>query len=682
MASSSGLSFAGISSGLDTTAIIDAIIEVERLPIVRLEQRKLDEQNQLALLTNVKVKLASLQSALQRLTLRGTINAKQATSSSEAVSAVAGSAAVNGVYKVTVSQLATATSAKSTAAIGAEIDPGVALADAGFVTAPTEGTFTINGVVFTIGASTTLNDVVAAINANADVGVDASIVNDADGRPNKLQLTARTPGGAIQLGSFGDTSNFLSVTHLLDARRVGDTVTSARNLGAVDTEADLSAARLETPLSGLNPDGTGRFTINGVTIDYRNTDSLNEVINRINASEAGVTVSYDPVEDKLRIVATETGGQTISLRDNTGNLLAAVGLLSASQTLGQNALFTIDTVNGGQTLSSSSNTITNYIPGVTLTLNDVATDPVTVRVSQDTAATVEAVQAFVDAYNEVMDLIAQYTDYDPETKTSGGLTGDSTLLGVERQLKTLVASRGVGLSGRYRTFADVGISTGAIGSAVGTTDALTLDQDKLKAALEENPNAVADLFAGFGSTATLRGDGPGAISSISGAPRDHRAGTYAITVDAAAGTASVVFTPTGGVAGPAESETISAGGTFSTVIDGMQLTFPNPLVSGTEYVDVTVDLKGVGVALKDYLDDVLGAEGAFALREETANGVIADLDEQIQKGDERLERRRAALEREYTALEVQLAQMQTQLTSITAMFNSLLLSNSSANTNE
>jgi flagellar capping protein FliD len=58
-----------------------------------------------------------------------------------------------------------------------------------------------------------LNAIVTMIN-NAAIGVTASLVNDADGRPNLLQLTS---GAAIALGSAGDTSNFLAATHILES---------------------------------------------------------------------------------------------------------------------------------------------------------------------------------------------------------------------------------------------------------------------------------------------------------------------------------------------------------------------------------------------------------------------------------------------------------------------------------
>jgi flagellar hook-associated protein 2 len=94
----------------------------------------------------------------------------------------------------------------------------------------------IDGGGSTIGVQTagtdlvSLTDIVDQIN-NAAIGVTASLELDGDGRPNLLQITS---GSAVQLGSGGDTSNFLAVTSLLQSPP-GTTRTSQRGVGGVST---------------------------------------------------------------------------------------------------------------------------------------------------------------------------------------------------------------------------------------------------------------------------------------------------------------------------------------------------------------------------------------------------------------------------------------------------------------
>ena len=147
-----------------------------------------------------------------------------------------------------------------------------------------------------------------------------------------------------------------------------------------DVGASLTSARLVTPIAGLDVGGNGTFKINDVEIAYKATDSITTIVNRINASTAGVSAFYDPVQDRLRLSASQTGARTMTLQDTQGNFLAATGLAGATQQLGQNALFSIDSVNDGAQLSSSTNSVSGYVPGVTLDLKSASATAVKVTV--------------------------------------------------------------------------------------------------------------------------------------------------------------------------------------------------------------------------------------------------------------------------------------------------------------
>jgi flagellar capping protein FliD len=75
------------------------------------------------------------------------------------------------------------------------------------------------------------------------------------------------------------------------------------------------------------------------------------------------------------------------------------------------------------------------------------------------------------------------------------LTGDSTILGLAATTRRLTMAPRSGASA-YRTLADVGISTGPVGSTVGSTSHLVLDSTKLANALQTNATAVQDLVSG------------------------------------------------------------------------------------------------------------------------------------------------------------------------------------------
>lgn len=671
----------GLTSGLRTSEIIDQLMAIERRPIDRITQQKTTAQKRIKAFQDLNNALRKLQSALDKLILRSSIDAKSFSaanpSGTTVVTGSAGPDAANGTYEVTVRQLATATTVRSTSPIGMAVTANVPLADAGFRTTPTTGTFTLytyNGttqssVTITIDANTVLSDgvdnassnsILGKIN-NSGLGITATLENDADGRPNLLRLTAPS-GVTIRLGSGADTSNFLKAAGLLDAQVNGNTVVSAWVMGGAATNQPLNdntKARLATAVTVDPVTGEGSFKINGVEITYKGTDTLATVLNRINSSSAGVTATYDPLADRVQLTSKTTGGTQIALQEVSGNFLTALGLTGATQTLGQQARFTISGVNNGNELTSASNTITGVLPGVTLEFKSVSATAVTVTIGQDIDTAVKNVREFVDRFNDVLNLIEQHIAYDQTTKSGGVLLGDSLAQQMERTLRRLVSDRATGLAGALQSLADIGISTGAIGSAVGSTNRLTLDEARLRAKLQENPNAVASLFQAYTATATLSG-ATGAIESISGVPsRDHRAGTYSITSDAS-GNLSAVFTPEGGAAEAAVTGTIAAGQTNTTLIPGITLTAKPVLEAGTQTITVSVSERGVLHPLLDYVNNLTAATGVLSDREAEENRRIQRLDKAIQQMEERLERKREQLERKFARLEVALAQLQVQ----------------------
>lgn len=486
----------GLASGLDTDAIIAQLMAVQRRPLQLLQGKQRTEQDRLKALGELSTRLSTLLSKVKTLNLEGTLQAKRATTNTPStqaavLEATAGPEAAVGSFQVTVVQLATATRAQSTAAVGQPIDAGVALQSAGFGTAPTSGTFTINGVSISVDVTTdTLNDVIARINASG-AGVTASLSG------NKLTVTADDGITPVTLGSGADTSNFLSVTKLL-ASPEGTSRTSTGNLGVVQLTQPLNNARLATPLGS----STGTFRINGVTFTFDAAqDSLSDVLGRINTSTAGVTASYDAATDTVILAHKATGSTSISLEYvSGGDLLSSLNLLSAPQTLGQNAEFTVDSGGGPVTYYSSSNTVTDAVPGVTLKLLRESPDPVTVTVSQDADAAVKAVKEFVDAYNAAMDYLRTVTRVDPTGANRGPLSGDGGLRRIESSLRSVLTSPADGLTGTYTSLLDVGLSFGAVGSAVGTTNTLQLNETAFRDALADDPDAVARVFNALSGT--------------------------------------------------------------------------------------------------------------------------------------------------------------------------------------
>lgn len=667
------ISFGGLASGLDTNSIIDALVGIESRPILVAQQRLAKEQQRQSTLNTVSSSLANLASSAAALKDASIVGAKTASTSQVSgdpqkllVSASTGASV--GSFTVDILSLATSTRVQSTSARGQAVTQNVALASAGFTTAVTTGTFSVNGTAITIDASTVLSDgsdlagantILAKIN-NGGLGVTASIVNDGDGRANLIQLTS---GSAIQLGTGGDTSNFLTAANLLQSPGT-TTRTSTRAVAGVSSSVALQDARLTTALSTA----TGSFTVNGVTIEWdRAADSLANVISKINASGAGVTANFDVLTDRLVLTANATGSTAVTLADVSGNFLAATGVLAATPTLGQNASYK---VNGGTTQYASTNTVTDAVAGVTLSLVDTTSSAITVTVAADNTTLRNRIQAFVTQYNSTTKILADATKYAEDGK-SAPLFGNPAVQRVQQSMRSLITQNATGLTGSLTSLSSIGLGFGAVGAAVGTTSTLSFDTAKFASVLASNPDGVARLLTTFKASAALDPGGVGSVASISGTPTVvPDSGKYTLTASAS-GAVTVTFQPDSGGALVVSTGTLTAGGTNTTIIPGVTITAKPVLIDGTDTITISTVEEGAGKALSDYLTSITSASGPITSNVDGSAATVTDINAQIKKLEARVEAKRAALQRKFAALETTMARLQQQQSSLTQLQNSL-----------
>ncbi|MFN9706091.1 MAG: flagellar filament capping protein FliD, partial [Planctomycetota bacterium] len=147
-------------------------------------------------------------------------------------------------------------------------------------------------------------------------------------------------------------------------------------------------------------------------------------------------------------------------------------------------------LNGGVTVTRSSNTISDLIAGVTLELKSDAspTQSVAITVSNDSTATTKKVQDFVDAYNKVVDFLADQNQLDADGKAKGPLFGDSTLRALRAGLRTIAGSAVPGTgNASFQLLSQLGVKADTAGK-------LTLTGTALAEALATDEAAVAAVF--------------------------------------------------------------------------------------------------------------------------------------------------------------------------------------------
>lgn len=483
------ISVGGLVSGLDTNALIQQLMQLERQPIVRFEDRIGALETQRDALRGLRTQLTTLRNRLQDFRLNSIFSQFTAASSESAVltSEISGENPVSGSFAINVTRLASATVASGSAALGAPINPGVALNSSGISQEISAGTFSINGVQFTVDPATqSLNTILSQITSSA-AGVTATYNASTD-----RVVIANTAGGdtsVINFGASDDDSNLLSVLGLTQATQYTNgssstEATSTRNLGGIDASTEMT----NVSFAG-GAISAGSFSINGVSITINPaTESVLDVLAAINTSDAGVTASYDTATDTIRVVSNTLGSRTIRFGavSDTSNFLTVANLSAAVQTAGNDAQFT---VNGGPVLTRNTNEVADAIGGVTLNLLSVGTS--TVTVSTDDDAIIEDVQEFIDAFNASIGEIRRLTAND------GALRGDSTLRQIDNFLLGNIFNQVTGISGDFKTLLDIGLSTGDEFDS-SATPTLQLDADEFRAALREDRENVKNLFSNTG----------------------------------------------------------------------------------------------------------------------------------------------------------------------------------------
>lgn len=248
-----------------------------------------------------------------------------------------------------------------------------------------------------------------------------------------------------------------------------------------------------------------------------------------------LTVAYDSSAKTFSFNNANGGVSIKSMSDEASTLLNNMGLSDASGSksfstgnttgtssvaiAGTDAVVRID----GKDYTSNSNKLT--VAGVTYTFNGV-TDPGTtskITVSQDTDKVVENVKSFVEAYNKILDSLNEklseerYSDYKPlssfqeeqmtekqiekwnEKAKSGLLYRDSTIRDLVSSMREAIYTKVDAVDSKYNTMSSIGISSSNIKGH------LTLDEDKLKKALAEDPDCVYQLFASDQDSAYIEG---------------------------------------------------------------------------------------------------------------------------------------------------------------------------------
>ncbi|EDQ00701.1 flagellar filament capping protein FliD [Shewanella benthica] len=240
-------------------------------------------------------------------------------------------------------------------------------------------------------------------------------------------------------------------------------------------------------------EGTLSFTVDGSSFNIAAdaTDSLQSLVDKINSAEdnVGITATIINDDDGAKLVLTSTSTGLDNQISVTATDVAPGTALNDTFTMSQvqeakDSIIKID----GLTVTSSSNTVSDAVTGVTLTLTEADPSKTTnLTVELNTGSVKSGIESLVESYNSLMTTIKEMSGYDPDTKKTGVLQGDSLVRSIQNQL------RGA-LSGVYST-SEGDLTLGSIGVITTREGLLEVDGDKLDEALTANFEQIKELFS-------------------------------------------------------------------------------------------------------------------------------------------------------------------------------------------
>lgn len=412
-------------------------------------------------------------------------------------------------------------------------------------------TFSYNGTEAKVqidANAKTLDEVTKSLQKELDAKFGAGRIS-VKGDGGKLTFKTTIPGEteADKTTPKADTSSVLKVTggsdEALTALGLSRGLTNRTNLDAkIDTDGFTKFTK-EVEIKEVDENGVEttkketqnwyKFKLNGADVEVKEGATVRDLMNAINKSDANVTVSYQEAADKFTFTSKVNGASgVIDFTENKGTganatLAKIFGLessdMDAKVARGDDAIVAVKYAGSDQVVELRRDSNTFTVDGLTMSLkgtfgynekgelenpNDV-TNAVEINASVDVDKLMDTIKSFVADYNAIVDMVnGELTtkhdrDYDPltsdqkgelseseiskwETKAKEGLLyGDSDLRSLSMDLRVVVSG------GLLTKFEEIGIN---LSSSYSDNGKLNIDESKLRAALETDPESVQKLF--------------------------------------------------------------------------------------------------------------------------------------------------------------------------------------------
>ena len=499
-----------------------------------------------------------------------------------------------------------------------------------FSSAPSNLAAVVSAITSTSGYSDMNFTVTAGTNAltltydSSDGNVDLSSVSVlSTGGPDDSNLYYITNYDTSGTGAF-NPANGLSVSQTTQG--VTGSTAEVQSVAGF-TASDISA------LSGKTlffHDGT-----NDLSVSFSSTPAdLAAVVSAITSATGYSDMNFS--------VSAGSNALTLTYDASDGDVaLANVGYLSTVESVSaSDANLSID----GVSVTRTSNTITDLIDGVTLTLNSTTSSAEIISGDWDSSNALLALQVFVDQMNSSISNLKVLTDRGSSTSDPGALAGDPLASYLLKQLTSLTTQAIEGYADESIYLTNFGVLTELDGT-------LSIDEDKFKSYFSENPTYFAAI-----TTSRVVSDSSLVSGSMLGT--DYTPGKYSFAIDSSTSAGAI----------DTDIPLINSGSTYYSsggILAGLFLSTETGASSANIYVG-----RSLSETLQIFATEMLASGGDIDKKINSLDEDVVKYEQQLADISSKMETIRARYVAQYAAMDTLVAQLKSTETTITNMMES------------
>ncbi|MDR3511966.1 MAG: flagellar filament capping protein FliD [Caulobacteraceae bacterium] len=339
-----------------------------------------------------------------------------------------------------------------------------------------------------------------------------TLMNDLSSAVDSLASATNLASGVDSVfdnttASLTSSDASVSASNVMSATTTSEAVAGSYDLTVSQLAKSMKVASStmdDTTALGLS----GTFTLGAAdgtaaTISVTSDMTLSDIASAISAQSGttGVNATLIQVSSgqyKLMLTSADTGQAITATAASGDDVLNSIGVTDSSGNFAnliqsaQDAVMTLD----GTTITSASNTVSDVIPGVTLSLDSTTAsgDTITLTVAKDTSGVTSAINNFITAYNNLHDYLQtqEQVGSDGTVSSTAYLFADTTLRSLTSELNSLIT----GASGSSDSSSSSSISyLSQLGLSLTSSNDLELSGSSvLSTALASNSTALQDFF--------------------------------------------------------------------------------------------------------------------------------------------------------------------------------------------